>query len=276
MNKIILEVIALVICLENVALCDQSYNRNLLDEKTSNKTIIFDQEGRPEAFVLKRSKRDRLYWGPEFFWARESSQIRGIHIRDKAMYYGLRAGYDFLRPNSLYAGVDFLYAFGRLHIKAYKGKIDFFKDHTRGVVSNGELRLGYNFRGEKPFYFTPYAGIGGYHLRPTRSIHYVQNWLYLAAGMRAEHEVNSTFNIGLNLKGMKALYLEQRVKKHHKYAASYHKSSNALGYEISVPLTIRMGYERNWDLRAEPYYLKLNSHTDTNVIGGLLSFSVRY
>lgn len=275
MNKIISTTTA-VLCLGSHFLSAEGYDeKKVIHKNEATKAVILDQEGHPKAFVLRTSKRDRLYWGPDFFWTNEASHIQGIKIRDRAMYYGLKAGYDFLRPHSLYAGFNALYALGRMHIKAHHNKVNIYKDHTRGAFANGELRLGYNFNGEEPVYLTPFVGLGFYHTRPTRSIHYIQNWLYGAVGMKLEFEVNPTFNMGLNLKGMRALYLEQRIKKH-KHVASSHRSSNALGYEVSLPLTVRMGQANDWDLRIEPYYLKLNSYNNANVVGGQLTFSMRY
>ncbi|MGH2612484.1 MAG: autotransporter outer membrane beta-barrel domain-containing protein [Rhabdochlamydiaceae bacterium] len=236
--------------------------------------VKITDEGK-QVFLLQTSKRDRFYWGPDIFWTNESPQIKGIHMKDNSIYYGLKLGYDFLRPNAIYAGVHALYAIGRMHIKAEADKTKIYQDRVNGSFANAELRGGYNFHGGRSLFFTPFLGLGGYHVRPTQSIHYVQNWLYGAMGMKADYEITSDFNIGLNIKGTRALYLEQRIKKN-KYSATYHNNSNALGYEISLPLTLRMGHAGAWDLRLEPYYLKLNSHSDSSVVGGQLSFSARY
>lgn len=228
-----------------------------------------------EVFMLQTSKRDRFYWGPDVFWTNESPQIKGIHVKDNSVYYGVKIGYDFLKPDAIYAGAHALYAMGRMHIRAKSDQTKIYKDSVNGSFANAELRMGYNFHGANHLFFTPFLGLGGYHTRPTQSIHYVQNWLYAAMGMRADYEVNKDFNIGVNVKGTRALYLEQRVKKDH-HSATYHNNSNALGYEVSLPLTLRMGHGGGWDLRLEPYYLKLNSHSDSNVVGGQLTFSARY
>lgn len=236
--------------------------------------VIKDTNEGTKVFMLQTSKRDRLYWGPDVFWMNESPSIRGIHVKDNSVYYGLKVGYDFLRPNAIYAGADLLYALGRMHIRTSADKAHVYKDKSTGTFANGEIRVGYNFHGENKFFFTPFVGLGAYHTRPL-SQHYVQNWLYVAVGAKTDYEVNENFNIGLNLKGTQALYLEQRVKKHG-YSASRHSTSNALGYEIGLPLTMRVGEKRDWDIRLEPYYLKLNCHSDSNIAGGRLTASVRY
>lgn len=224
---------------------------------------------------LQKSGRDRIYCGPDIFWSRETPHIRGIHIKDNSLYYGLKAGYDFLKPQSFYAGIHALYAMGRMHIKAEADKTKIYQDHVKGVFANGEIRFGYNFFKSFPFFITPFVGIGGYHVRPFSSIRYVHDWLYGAVGVKAEYEFTPNFNAGLNLKGTRAFYFEQRFKKS-SYSESIHKSSNVLGYEISVPLTLRIGNQGYWDLRFEPYFLKLNSHSHSNIVGSEMTFSVRY
>jgi hypothetical protein len=236
--------------------------------------VKITDEGK-QFFVLETSKRDRFYWGPDVFWTNESPQIKGIHMKDNSVYYGVKLGYDFLKPHAIYAGVHALYALGRMHIKAESEKTQIYNDRVNGSFANAELRAGYNFQAGQPFFFTPFFGLGGYHVRPTSSIHYVQNWLYAAMGMKLDYEMNSNFNMGLDVKATRALYLEQRVKKN-KHSATYHNNSNALGYEVSLPLTLRIGGAGDWDLRLEPYYLKLNSNSDASVIGGQLTFSARY
>lgn len=236
--------------------------------------VIKDTNEGTKLLMIQTSKRDRMYWGPEVFWTNESPQIKGIHIKDNSVYYGLRVGYDFLRPNAMYAGADLLYALGRMHIRMTPNKTNVYRDKATGTFANAEVRAGYNFHGQEKFYFTPFLGVGGYHTRP-QSMHYVQNWLYAAMGMKTDYEINRSLNIGLNLKGTRAIYLEQRMKKHH-YSAARHDTSNALGYEVSLPLTVRMGQGRGWDMRLEPYYLKLNSQSDANVLGGQMTFSARF
>lgn len=243
-------------------------------KEPKDKAVIKSTNESAKIFMLRTSKRDRLYWGPEVFWTNESPQIKGIHIKDNSVYYGLRVGYDFLRPNAIYAGADILYALGRMHIRTTTDKTHVYRDKSTGAFANAETRFGYNFRGNKNFYFTPFLGLGGYHTRP-KSMHYVQNWLYAAMGMRSDYEINRSLNVGLNLKGTRAIYLEQRMKKHN-HSVSRHNTSNALGYEVSLPLTVRMGEGRGWDIRLEPYYLKLNSDSDANVLGGQMTFSARF
>ncbi len=246
-----------------------------LSGQNSDTVVVKTTEEGTKGLILQTSKRDRFYFGPEIFWTNTAPAIKEIHVKDHSIYYGLTAGYEFLRPNALYLGIEGLYALGRMHIKAQHQKTKIYQDHVPGTFANAELRLGYNFHLPESFYLTPFIGFGGYHVRPIRSIHYVQNWLYVAMGMKTEYEVNPDFSVGVNLTGTHAVYLEQRIKKH-KYSSFYHNNTNVFGYEISFPLTLKIGDTKNWALRLEPYYLKLNSHSDANAVGGKLTFNVCY
>ncbi|MGR3973980.1 MAG: autotransporter outer membrane beta-barrel domain-containing protein [Candidatus Rhabdochlamydia sp.] len=246
-----------------------------LNAYTGHTVLIKDTADGKNIFMLQTSKRDRLYWGPDVFWSDESPNIKGIRIEGDSIFYGLRAGYDFLRPNSMYAGVDALYAVGRTHLTAETGQTELYKDKITGTIGRGELRLGYNFVGEDKLYFSPFVGVGGYHSRSVKSIHFVQNWLYLTMGMKVDYEITPKINAGLNVKGMSALYLEQSIEKN-AVSAERHDNSNALGYEVSLPLTMRFGKSCNWDFRLEPYYIKLNSQSNANVAGAQFTFSNRF
>lgn len=168
-----------------------------------------------------------------------------------------------------------MYSLGRMHIRAHKGKTFAYKDKVGGVFANAEARLGYNFKTEGSVYLTPFVGLGLYHTRPMKAVHYTQNWSYAAVGIKADYDVGSRLNIGVNVKGTRALHLEQRFKKH-KHTVSHHKTSDVLGYALSLPITAHLGSAQSWDMRAEPYYLKLNSHSDANVVGGQLALSAKY
>jgi hypothetical protein len=225
--------------------------------------------------VVQPLKRDRFFLGPDIFWAKESPQIKEISMKSDSVYYGLKGGYDFLRPGAIYAGAHASYAIGRMHIKAESEKMEFYDDRTNGTFANGELRVGYNIPGSQPFFLTPFVGVGGYHVRPMQSIDYTQNWVYGAVGFLADLEVSSNCNVGLNVKGTRALYLEQRVKKS-TYSGSYRNNANALGFEVSLPVTLKLGASQSWDLQLEPYYLMLNSHSRASVVGGQMNLSLKY
>jgi hypothetical protein len=244
-----------------------AHQPDLLATDTASGVSIYIQKDKPN--------RDRFYIGPDMFWTNQSPQLKGIHIKDESVYYGLKAGFDFLTPGSPYVGGHAQYAVGRVHIKAEDHKATFYDDKTTGSFSNAELRLGYNLSGADTIFITPFVGAGGYYVRPFKSINYTQDWVYAAVGMKAELQLASFFSVGLNVKGTRALYLEHRVKKN-KHSASQSNASQALGYEVSVPITLKTGHAKYWDLRLEPYYTKLNTHNDSNVFGGQLNLSAKF
>jgi hypothetical protein len=142
--------------------------------------------------------------------------------------------------------------------------------------ANAEGRLGYNFFTQEAFYFSPYVGIGGYHVRPYK-VNYSQNWLYAAVGVKANYAVGSVFTVGVNVKGMSAFYVDQKFHKD-SIVGSRHNARDNLGYEIALPLSWKMGDvdAQNWSVEVQPYYARLNTKTDADIAGLRMTFGYLY
>jgi hypothetical protein len=224
-------------------------------------------------------KNARFHLGPDIFWVNNHPHFRNVRVNSHSVYYGLRLGYDYFRPNTLYGGFDALWAFGRTHLNAQTKLEDLYKNTTSASFANVEGRLGYNFYSPKSLYLSPYVGLGGYCNRPMQSAHYREAWLYGALGLKLNCVFTPIFTAGLDVKGMKTFYLNQYIQtrklshnKKKKICVRHRNVSNIFGYGISLPFSWKMGDTKAWDIQFEPYYLKLSTKSDLNVAGAHLTF----
>jgi hypothetical protein len=218
-----------------------------------------------------------LFVGPDIFWQhenyRESTWISWSRAKMHTVYYGVKAGYEYLTPNAFYAGLDGMYARGRTHFHArFYNPFNHgeFSSHGTSVFANIEGRGGYTFHFLNRITLTPFVGIGGYHIRPHFIIKIKEDWLYGAAGVRSNFALNHTFDLGLNLKGM---YLIDGTIKTANETGHFH---DRWSYEVDLPLKAHLDHKKQWDAEIEPYYLKLNSLSHTPIIGGRLLLNYNF
>ncbi len=183
----------------------------------------------PTLLTQNGSEHHRFYVGPDIF-VRDSNTV----------FEGLRLGYDDLKPEAFYFGMDGLVAVGEHFNNHWKSK------HP-SLFANIEQRYGYTF--QSPISgnstLTPFAGIGWYHTST--------NWYYGAAGLRMTQKFCENFDVGFNLKAMYAF--ANNVGNHWRV-------KNNWGYEVGLPLTWYVGALKKWDLQFQPYLLKNVDNTD--------------
>jgi hypothetical protein len=165
------------------------------------------------------------------------------------VFSALHIAYERIKPNSIYAGVDFWAATNLANLPEPQ------------ILGEAEFRMGYNFFYNGRDHFTPVVGIGylqdfetdhqyvinsfGCWIRKDEEGHHIPGIIYGTAGFLYEHEFNSIFNLGLNIKG---LIGGPANRNRHVDWGSY-----ISGFDVSFPVTFRFGHKRHWDYRLEPF-----------------------
>ncbi len=221
---------------------------------------------KPVKVVIEPSEKEVFYFGPDLFWLDEHTHLKEAHLKDRTFFGGLRVGYDDFRPNKVYKGIDGLFAWGNAKLNVKEKEIQPKRGNGYSTFANLEGRVGYNLSSPLNFTVTPFIGLGGYHTRHTHSIHYTQDWLYVALGFKSNYLFGEVFSLGFNAKGMNVVYLEQHVEKDG-ISGCRHSTTNNLGYEISVPLAWNLGNKKRWNVEFEPYYSKLSTKNNANMVG---------
>ena len=190
--------------------------------------------------------------------------------------------YEHIKPEDFYIGVKawltgaFRWAHG-----AHLGVRHWF-----ATIGEIELRGGYNFFYNGRDHFTPFIGGGVFkdyttysfttwkwdgrgHLNFHESHHYRLPVLgYGTMGFLYDHEFNSVFTLGANLKGIIGGGISsQRMRW----------GSVVVGFDVALPITFRFGHNRHWDIRLEPFDIYLHgSENARNYLGGRSTLGYRF
>ncbi len=247
----------------------------------------------------------RLYLGLDFFRLHARLNVaRQQHVRGKssctipdmtmkfdAPFIALALGYEFLKPDALYAGFDFLYGWGA---DSASQKIKYFstfcakKEKGQNTVaerceldnnmalSHTEGRFGYSFGKAGSFLISPFGGLGFYswHQIYNHCYSLKRQWIYAAAGALSTYTVASRLDLGLSAKAMHDLYTHWRSSLTKGKKSPYRAS--AWGYEAAAPITFRFDQAGVWAAKVEPYFTMLDAKADMYIYGGRLLLDCRF
>lgn len=143
-------------------------------------------------------------------------------------------------------------------------------EHMRDFIAEAELRMGYNYFYNGRDHVTPFVGVGFFKdfrkehtdfwgFEDRHHHHRIKSGIvYGTFGFLYDHEFNSIFTLGVNLKGI----IGGPVNGKHFWG------SPVGGFDIAVPITFRFGPKRHWDIRIEPFNIYLRgSHITRDYFG---------
>ncbi len=189
---------------------------------------------------------------------------------------GAKLGYEHLKKDSIYFGVDGTFAAGRaedkleLHNTVTKQDTTAFKHNRTTLWGNGESRLGYNL-GDSSYRVSPFIGLGWNYVRPDTDYKLSTDWFYGTAGFKSAVNVAHGFDLGLNAKTMYNFYTSLRggdVSLHHK--------KKSWGYELGLPMTWHVGQTHTWDIQLEPFFADLFTKIHDKQAGARLMFNCKF
>lgn len=197
--------------------------------------------------------------------------------------------YERIKPNDFYIGIEGWITGAVRSVPTFYNSHEhqFSDDKTRFIfIAEAEFRLGYNYFYNGRDHFTPILGGGVFKDTSKYWIHtwgwdyyrgsysydspdYHLPWLgYGTVGFLYNHEFNSIFNLGANLKGILGGGISSEYMKW---------GSVVLGFDIAFPFTFRFGHKRHWDIRLEPFNIYLHgSHNSRNYVGGRSTIAYRF
>jgi hypothetical protein len=215
----------------------------------------------------------RFFFGPDIFV--DSGQTAFTHNAEYsaefsrvAIFGGLRASYEYLKPREFYFGAEGLCALGQTVEKEsyhYTSQLYYsrmtpttaqYTTKRLALFSNIEQRIGYTFQSMRltRSTLTPFAGLGWYCVAPQfNSLSSAGRWFYWAGGLRMTQEFSRSLDVGFNLKAM--------------YAFAGNTMKGNWGYEVAVPFSWHLGASQRWALQFQPYLLKLKADSDRQILG---------
>ncbi len=170
-----------------------------------------------------------------FFLCAEKEQESEIppFFNNRINFNLLRFGYERTKDNSFYFGSE----------------ISTFYTIEKSLISQGEIRFGYNYKPHTRNKITPFLSIGSLENRGRKTHSIIETFFkpleisYGGIGVRYEHIFGKIFSLGLNTQWMHG------VNCWHMYTQ---------GFNISTPFTWRFTKSRNWDIRLEPFYTRFS------------------
>lgn len=235
-------------------------------------SLFGNEQAIPTISTFKKNP-NHLYFGPEIFAFDLDTHFKDVRVHGAKFFMGLRLGYEYLKPDAFYFGIDLMGAAGihgfhetfkRFHVPRSHG--------TAGFV-NFELRFGYTLMANR-WLVTPYFCNGAYAYGSGCHDHHFHGGMsYLGGGVRSLYEVSQTFNVGLNAKVFASIYTSDKFK-FLKISRSNHHGQ--WGGELGVPLIWYLGSHKRWDIQLEPYFLKLDFSQVQNIYGLRLLFGCHF
>lgn len=184
--------------------------------------------------------------------------------------------YERIKPNGIYVGIDLWDTWvASTGLKNHKTNFCHY-------LAEAELRIGYSFFLNGRDYIRPILGLGelksgaefkeksfdNQHHCFTQHKFTIPPVAYLTGGFMYEHEFNSIFNLGFNLKGIIGLSGSNEYLKW---------KAPVVGFDASLPITFRFGHKRHWDLRLEPFNIFLIGDKNwVNSFGGRGTVGYRF
>jgi hypothetical protein len=212
-------------------------------------------------------KPNHLYIGPELFGDQLRVRVKESRVKGTQFFSGLRIGYEYLTPESVYAGIDLQGTCSRRDFKARDSKGRHFDWHKADrEFRNLELRVGYTLARAR-WLVTPFLGVGYYVLDAVDHHNhqgFKESLPYAAAGARAKYALNSSFDMGVNAKLLHTVDSEERFRSEE---GVFIANKNMWGTEVGIPLVWHFGKAKRWDVKAEPYFLRLQFSEVQNIFG---------
>lgn len=214
----------------------------------------------------------------------KDSHWRNEDVKQKDTYFlgGFKFGYDYIKPYSIYTGLQGSALYGEDRIFLVSGELKSPKMFVDAFIGNIEGRAGYTFQA-KFFLFSPFFGVGRNIIKESdKEEKDTETQTYLSFGFRSNFTITPYFDIGLNVKAMPTItnhfdikidafreeISDERRMVHHIKRHETGILDDFWGYEVSLPLTWSKKKNRKWEYRLEPYFLKLHAINPILFFGG--------
>lgn len=195
--------------------------------------------------------------------------MRDVHINGNSWFWGLRFGYEYLKPKALYAAAEILAT--NAH-RDFSMSNESWKYNGKGCAGFGSIRTRFGYTLSKKYYLmTPYLGLGTYYLSKHGHNGFFESIGCVSGGLRTQFECSYRCVIALDTEIFRTLGVKQST------TISSHKvthHTNGFGCNIAVPLTIRLS--TGWDIQLNPYFLRLLFSENQNIYGTSLLFGYRF
>jgi hypothetical protein len=181
------------------------------------------------------ARPNRIYFGPEFLSFHVNSHIRDVHIDSHRSFWGMRFGYEYLKPQSFYAAAEIL-ATNASRDFSVSNETLVYNGRGGARFGNIQARFGYTLSSNRPL-ITPFLSLGVYALSKRGHNGFKESMGYLSGGLRTQFECTSACLIALNAEIFRTLGVQQSITIGSEKATNH---TNGWGCNVGVPLTLRL------------------------------------
>ncbi len=232
-------------------------------------TTAFTSEDRSPVQQNLLVRPNRIYFGPEFLSFQVNTHVHDIDVDGDRFFWGLRFGYEYLKPQAFYAGAEIL-ATNADHNFSISNETLVYNGKGGAGFGNIQARFGYTFS-RTSCLMTPYLGLGVYSLSKHGHNGFKEALGYLSGGLRTQFECTSACLVALNAEIFRTLGVKKSATLEHEKVTDH---TNGWGCSIGTPLTFRLS--PGWDMQLNPYFLRLLFSETQNIFGTTLLFGYRF
>ena len=197
-------------------------------------------------------------------------EIDGVlSTKKNGFFIGGTLNYQYQKPNFLYFNIDFSLSGSETNSSSSLNGIEYMSASATLLV-NAEGDFGYTFSLNKSL-MTPFIGIGDYFLGDSL---FYQNEPYILIGGLFHHSWSSIFESGFLIKLLYSWRLFQFYVSNDVLSAG--RIQTAWGTEVALPLYWHIADSGGWDVKLEPYFLKLSFSDTQNIYGTRLSLGINF
>lgn len=236
------------------------------------------------AYVMADENYSNFNLGPTVFMFKGKEKAYGMTSENTGVYCGARAEVEYSKPNGLYGALVGVYAPGA-------GTSSHAFPMPTGEEGSSSLKA-YSYlwqvegRGGKHFAMgkssiVPYLACGMYHVDSsiTSELNGVEsksgmkmNWAYAALGFSGSYAATDAIDVALGGKLMRHFYSKNDTT----LSPDPIELDAKWGFEVNLPVNIHAKENGTWNFQAEPFYLRIDTSKDVNVLGVRLSVQKAY
>ncbi|MBX9744881.1 MAG: hypothetical protein K2X08_06705 [Chlamydiales bacterium] len=215
------------------------------------------------------NRPNRIFFGPEFLSFQVNTNIKDIHINRNRFFWGIRVGYEYLKPQAFYASAEIL-ATNADHNFAVTNSTLTYNGSGGAGFGSIQTRFGYTLSVKQPI-LTTFLGLGVYSLSKHGHNGFKEGMGYISGGVRTQFEWTPICFVALNAEFFKTLGMKQIIQLGESKVTN---RPNGWGCNIGTPLTLRIS--RGWEAQVTPYYLRQLFSQNQNIYGINLLFGYRF
>lgn len=198
----------------------------------------------------------RIYEGFNLSGLTLDIPLSPCHYKGSQFAGGLNLGYEYRKPHRLYFGIQIHSLRANSGFKFLYENEELEDENHYPFVAQLKLEIGYNTV-YRNWLLTPYVALGKTSIDFPRQPHYgfQERFNYLGFGIKGEYGKSENCDLGFDFQLFKAVSGHKGFIDYYFYIA---RKFDSFGIYAGLPINVRFGESKKWDMQVEPYILSLS------------------